>query len=392
MSSCSFNQSSAGFCSAPYKDASEITIATLTIICVVFNIALLVWAIKVLKKKRAIFYFVLVLSLGAIILLFSVIAWPLNDTDTTCIVKPVLLAIGAGLMFGILVGRIFKVWYFFVYQAKLPLSEIQKLQNSKVSRYDIFIVLVVVMIVEITLLIILYSVDKFFPHCNCLPFDEVEDGYYTLCELNTGFGTLVVVVNLIPVIFALVLAFQVIREFRRTGEDKIYGVARKEVDEFYPILKALGLILVLFVIAAIFTVLSGEASESRANRVIYYVIRSLGVLFSVLLPVIILYRRRYRVYHSIGKENKVPAGAEDERNRKNNTEPVNLDSNTKNEREVLNGSVPKPESEKVAENGSNVDPSCDSSANGNSEEKAENGQAYADAKQTAVDDVKINVG
>mmetsp|Transcript_7782 Transcript_7782/g.8924 ORF Transcript_7782/g.8924 Transcript_7782/m.8924 type:complete len:344 (+) Transcript_7782:312-1343(+) len=295
--SCSFNRTTQNLCTRkPYEDRAEAWVAGITGAVLLLNIVLLVWAVRRLRLTKAIFYFVLVLSIGAIFLLFSVITWPLNNTDSTCVAMPIFLAVGGGLMFGILVARICKVWYFFVHQARQPIGKIRKLKNSKVSKFDIFIVLGVVMVVETILLIVLFSVDDFFPVCECVPFRE-EDDYYTLCNFNTAFGGLVVMLNLFPGIVVLSLAYQTNREFRRLKGDTILGISKKEVDEFYPIIGALGIILLLFIAAASFTIVSGKSKNTRRNRQIYYVLRSLFVIGAVSVPVIILYRRRYLVHH-----------------------------------------------------------------------------------------------
>ena len=109
---------------------------------------------------------------------------------------------------------------------------------------------------------------------------------------------MIVVVNLVPVLFAGITGVIIGRQFRKMeAEDgTIMGIARKEIDEFYPMLKALFVIFVLFCIAAAFTVFSAEPREDQRNRRVYYSLRSLFLIGAVMFPVGILYYRRMKVY------------------------------------------------------------------------------------------------
>lgn len=80
-------------CKRPYEDSVESAILGVTLISVFVLTALLYYAFTVLQRDKGAvpgtFQFLVIMTSGAIILLCSVLAWPLNDNDVTCLTKPV---------------------------------------------------------------------------------------------------------------------------------------------------------------------------------------------------------------------------------------------------------------------------------------------------------------
>mmetsp|Transcript_23068 Transcript_23068/g.28326 ORF Transcript_23068/g.28326 Transcript_23068/m.28326 type:complete len:237 (+) Transcript_23068:279-989(+) len=213
-------------CVQPYTDSVEKAILGSTLFIILMVIALLSYGLVVLQKdSEAVLFqgsiqFMVVMSLGSIILLCSIIAWPLNDITITCLIKPALITVGTALMFGILCARIYKIWFSFIYRSNLVmLHEILDVDRSRLTQFDTVIVLGLVFIIESILLIILYAVGEFRPTCECLPFNssDAESLVFSNCTLNPIFIVIVFVVNLFPVFLAFYLGGRTIWEFKKNG-------------------------------------------------------------------------------------------------------------------------------------------------------------------------------
>ena len=153
-------------------------------------------------------------------------------------VLQVLIIVGVALMFGVLCARLYKVlillfnslikpnllpkqvWFSFVYRGNLMMiHEILDVDRSRLSQVDTLIVLGVVFTIEAILLIVMYTVEKYKPTCQCLAFNtsNPDSTRFSTCTLNLQFVIITFVVNSIPVVVVGVLAFKTVIEFRKDG-------------------------------------------------------------------------------------------------------------------------------------------------------------------------------
>mmetsp|Transcript_25238 Transcript_25238/g.30807 ORF Transcript_25238/g.30807 Transcript_25238/m.30807 type:complete len:566 (-) Transcript_25238:671-2368(-) len=305
----------------PYQHVVEWVIVACTTIVIIIILVLLGWMFNVLSPKKMFghfnsaprpgskeerinrasfklkegFTFCCFYSTGAIILLASIYAWPLNDNDFTCTTKPVLLALGPGMMFGVLFARIYKAWFHFIHRPKLSLAAIIRVKQSKLARIDFFLVFTGVFLIEVVLLTVFYVVDMFRPECECRSFAEEVDGEFSTCTISTYFAITVTVVNAIPVLLSVYFATATIRGFKKGG-NVLYGVPIEEISDFVPVMICLGISFGFFVIGSIFSVFTDLLSESQGNRRLYYVLRSFGIMVSGYIPVMLLCVNRYTRY------------------------------------------------------------------------------------------------
>mmetsp|Transcript_16493 Transcript_16493/g.18648 ORF Transcript_16493/g.18648 Transcript_16493/m.18648 type:complete len:350 (+) Transcript_16493:392-1441(+) len=290
-------------CKRPYEDSVESAILGVTLISVFVLTALLYYAFTVLQRDKGAvpgtFQFLVIMTSGAIILLCSVLAWPLNDNDVTCLTKPVLIIVGVALMFGVLCARLYKVWFSFVYRGNLMMiHEILDVDRSRLSQVDTLIVLGVVFTIEAILLIVMYTVEKYKPTCQCLAFNtsNPDSTRFSTCTLNLQFVIITFVVNSIPVVVVGVLAFKTVIEFRKDG--RVLGVSKKEVEGFYTVTKSIVCLFVLFVIGVVITYTSGSLQTRPRTRTTYYILRSLYTIMAAIIPVGFLYYNRCRLYNN----------------------------------------------------------------------------------------------
>eukprot|EP00924_Labyrinthula_sp_SR-Ha-C_P005056 snap_masked-scaffold_1-processed-gene-19.57-mRNA-1 protein AED:1.00 eAED:1.00 QI:0/-1/0/0/-1/1/1/0/381 len=286
-------------CREPYSEGIERFIATLTTLDILVLLAVLYWILENKKFLAHYFEYCFIFTFGAVILTSSILAWPLNNSQQTCNLKPGLLALGFGLMFGIFAARIRKVWKNFVWLRRQSLGKVRKSINSRKMSYEPQLIVFLILGVEFSFIVIFFVVPEFRPECSCRPYLE-EDNEYARCSFNSIFGATLLFTNLIPLFFVVFYSYEILAEFRKAREETynesqgiILGVSQDEVDEFQPIFASVFAICFFGLLVMGFSVMYEALQENSTKRKSYYVGRSILLMCATTIPVYILISRAH---------------------------------------------------------------------------------------------------
>mmetsp|Transcript_1996 Transcript_1996/g.2370 ORF Transcript_1996/g.2370 Transcript_1996/m.2370 type:complete len:293 (+) Transcript_1996:53-931(+) len=269
-------------CAKPYSTNLEIIFSVAVSVIMVTVVGSIFLACSQLKKDKAAFrgsfIFLVGLSFGAVMLLVAILLWPLNNTNGTCMAKPVFLVLAVVFMIGMLAARVVKVWFYLVFRPKLRLNRIMDLNQSKLTRYDTLIVVGLVLLVESILLVVLYSVDEYRPTCFCKNYTDSSNEVYSSCNMNRDFIFILIALKCIPALTIMTLTFITIKKLRKHGE--ILGVPRAEVADFYYIALTMYSVFIFIFMAGILTVKQEELITSSEARNNYYVFRTITFILA----------------------------------------------------------------------------------------------------------------
>ena len=225
--------------------------------------------------------------------MISLVLWPLNQNHGFCWSKPVFIALGTGIMFGTIFAKVYKVWYAFVRLPKKGFDKILKRQRkkSKLTKWELRLIIIGIVLVELLLLAIYMAVPDFRPNCECLEFKNQKDAFYSECNITYGAVIFLLSFNVVIVVVCIYLAFQVHREFKR-NKNTLFGKDRRDVDEFRPLIWCLFAVVVLGGITGGVSVVLGVDQSDRTFRSAFYAIRATSTILAVLIPLSILFFAR----------------------------------------------------------------------------------------------------
>ena len=205
-------------CPGPYSDYVEVivSVAVTSVICL--KLCCLEWTWRNRNLLSHYFEYCVVFTTGSILVAITVLSWPVNDSSLSCNLRPVLLAIGAGLMFGVFVSRIRKVWFNFVWLRRQPLIKMRRIIGSKRMKREPRIVLLLVLCLQLFLLSLNYIVPSFRPTCACAEYSR-EEGEYGSCSYSSTLGMLAILLNLFPLCLAAFYGYEILKEFRLSREE-----------------------------------------------------------------------------------------------------------------------------------------------------------------------------
>lgn len=332
-------------CSKPYSDNVEIITVILVSGSLILMLFCIEWSFRNREKLSHYFEYSVVFTTGAIINTSILFTWPLNDSQSTCNIKPILIAIGSGLMFGIFVARIRKIWFNFVWLRRQSLADMRRIINSKKMDREPKIILGSIISLELFLLGIFFIVPKFRPICICQNYLE-EDMNYSTCSFDSTFGFLALCLNFFPIALSAFYGYEILKEFQKTNDirehhyafrnstksnasfstfnstetlkrrssfkkffksssesakskyenlaiGEILGVRQDEVDEFKPIFIVVSFVLFISLLLSLVAVLTNALERDHVKRIGYYLSRCLIIMSLTCIPVIIIYSRAY---------------------------------------------------------------------------------------------------